>query len=75
MLKLIVAAVGTPCVTIFSACNKPGVWFPYGRRHKVIYHQTECYGCGLDTCEHEGKRCITSIEVKDVFEAVKKILQ
>ena len=32
------AAVGTPCVAIFSSRNLPGEWFPYGRQHRVIYH-------------------------------------
>ena len=68
------ASVGTPCVAIFSARNKPGVWFPYGAEHKVIYHKTDCFGCGLDICKDNEKRCITSIEVKEVMEAVDKIL-
>jgi len=68
------ASVGTPCVAIFSARNKPGVWFPYGAGHKVIYHKTGCFGCGLDICKDNEKRCITSIEVKEVMEAVDKIL-
>lgn len=49
------AAVGTPCVAIFSARNLPGVWFPYGKEHKVIYHQTECFGCGLELCKDKEK--------------------
>ena len=39
------ASVGIPCVAIFSARNKPGVWFPYGNQHKVVYHPIDCYGC------------------------------
>ena len=69
------AAMGTTCVAIFSARNKPGVWFPYGENHHVFYHQTECYGCALDVCAHEAKKCITSITVEEVEEAVQSVLQ
>ena len=68
------ASVGTPCVAIFSARNKPGVWFPYGNGHRVIYHKTNCYGCGLEICELEKKKCITSIRVKEVMALVHEIL-
>jgi len=69
------AAMGTPCVAIFSARNKPKVWFPYGNNHHVIYHKTECYGCGLEVCKLEGKKCITSITVKEVEDTVRASLQ
>jgi ADP-heptose:LPS heptosyltransferase len=64
------AAVQTPCVAIFAARNKPRVWFPYGRQHRVIYHRTDCWGCGLETCITERKRCLTSITVDEVVTAV-----
>ncbi|MBV8062971.1 MAG: glycosyltransferase family 9 protein [Nevskia sp.] len=64
------AAVGTPCVAIFSARNPPGVWFPYGGSHRVLYKQTECFGCELDVCTQYGKRCILSIQVREASEAV-----
>ena len=68
------ATVGTPCVAIFSARNKPGTWFPFGSGHRVIYHKTECYGCGLEVCELEKKKCITSIRVDEVMAAVHELL-
>ena len=68
------ATVGTPCVAIFSARNKPGTWFPFGSGHRVIYHKTECYGCGLDVCELQKKKCITSIRVDEVMAAVHELL-
>ncbi len=68
------AAVQTPCVAIFAARNKPRVWFPYGKQHRVIYHQTECWGCGLETCIVEKKRCLTSITVDEVLAEVRAIL-
>jgi ADP-heptose:LPS heptosyltransferase len=68
------AAVQTPCVAIFSARNKPRVWFPYGRQHRVIYHRVECWGCELETCVVERKRCMTSIAVDEVVEQVRDLL-
>ncbi len=68
------AAVGTPCVAIFSARNIPRVWYPHGRQHRVIYHAVECMGCGLETCIVERKRCLTSVSVAEVAGEVKAIL-
>ena len=68
------AAVQTPCVAIFAARNKPRVWFPYGRQHRVVYHQTDCWGCGLETCIVERKKCITSITVEEVLTEVRAAL-
>ncbi len=31
------AALGTPCVAVFSTHRRPGVWFPHGARHRVFY--------------------------------------
>jgi heptosyltransferase III len=64
------AAVGAPCVAIFSARNLPRIWFPYGKQHTVIYHQTDCAGCGLVTCIAQAKKCILSITVEEALAAV-----
>ncbi len=64
------ASVGTRCVGIFGARNLPGIWFPYGADHTVFYNQVSCYGCALDTCVEMKKRCIMSIPVSEVVEAV-----
>lgn len=68
------AAVGTPCVAVFSAQDKPGIWFPYGEQHQVIYHKTECFGCKLEVCEKYQKKCIRSITVDEVLMATKVLL-
>jgi len=68
------AAVQTPCVAIFAARNKPRVWFPYGKQHRVLYHQTDCWGCGLETCVIEKKKCLTSITVDEVIAEVRTLL-
>ncbi len=63
-------AVGVPCVAIFAARNLPRVWFPYGSRHRVIYHRTDCAGCELETCIEQKKKCLLSITVEEVLAAV-----
>jgi ADP-heptose:LPS heptosyltransferase len=68
------AAMGVTCVGIYSARNLPGVWFPYGQQHRVLYHAVTCRGCGLTTCLAEQKRCLTSISVDEVEEAVLQAL-
>jgi lipopolysaccharide heptosyltransferase III len=68
------ASVQTPCVAIFAARNKPRVWFPYGKQHRVLYHQTDCWGCGLETCIVERKKCLTSITVDEVVAEVRALL-
>lgn len=68
------AAVQTPCVAIFAARNKPRVWFPYGKQHRILYHQTDCWGCGLETCIIERKKCLTSITADEVATEVRAIL-
>jgi heptosyltransferase-3 len=69
------AAVQTPCVAIFSARNKPRVWFPYGKQHRVLYHKVDCWGCNLETCVVEKKRCLTSITVDQVLAQVRLVLR
>lgn len=69
------SAVGTPCVAIFSARNLPGQWFPVRSGHKIIYHKTDCFGCGLEQCIAEGKKCIFSISVDEVHSATVALLK
>jgi ADP-heptose:LPS heptosyltransferase len=64
------ATVGTPCIAIFSAHNRPGVWFPHGAGHSVLYKKTECYGCELSACVEQAKKCILSIGVEEAAAAV-----
>lgn len=64
------AAAGTSVVAIFSARNKPGEWFPWGTRHRVLYNKTDCFGCRLDVCTEQGKKCIRGISVDAVVDAV-----
>jgi ADP-heptose:LPS heptosyltransferase len=68
------ASVGTPCVIAFSAAGIPGVWFPAGQQHQIVYHRTSCHGCRLETCIVERRRCLTSITVAEMASAVARIL-
>ncbi len=68
------AAVGTPVVAIFAARNIPRQWFPYGKKHSVVYHRVECWGCGLETCVEQQKKCLMSITVDEVMVAVRERL-
>ena len=69
------AAVQTTCVAVYSGRNLPGIWFPYGHRHRVLYHDVSCRGCRLSTCVVEKKRCIMSISVGEVLEQVSGVLE
>ncbi len=68
------ASVQTPCVAIFAARNKPRVWFPFGRQHRVVYHRVDCWGCGLETCLEQRRKCLLSITVDEVVAAVREAL-
>ena len=68
------ACAGVPCVIAFSARGLPGVWFPAGNNHRVIYHKVNCFGCNLETCIVEGRKCLTSITVEEMAGAVESVL-
>jgi len=68
------AAVGTPVVAIFAARNIPRQWYPFGKQHRVVYHRVECWGCGLETCIEQQKKCLLSIGVDEVMGVVRSQL-
>ncbi len=72
--KHLAAVVGVATVCVFAAQELPGVWYPPGDRNVVIYHQPECFGCRLDTCIEMQKKCILSITVDEVEQAVERVL-
>ena len=69
------ASRGVPCVIAFSAHGLPGVWFPAGDRNQIVYHQPECFNCGLETCIVKEKRCMRSITVDEMQQAVGRVLK
>lgn len=64
------AAVGTTCVAIFSSRQLPGIWYPWGKSHRVLFRRIPCEGCNLDVCVELNKACIASIGVDEVANAV-----
>jgi heptosyltransferase III len=68
------AAVGKPCVAIFSARDWPGIWEPYGKGHKVIRFDVPCSGCQLAVCDKDLK-CLRSIEIQQVYEACVAVIK
>ena len=68
------AAVGVPCVAVFSARNPPGIWFPWGNGHRVVFHSVPCSGCGLEVCIANRKICIASISPDEVYDAAIAVL-
>jgi heptosyltransferase-3 len=69
------ASVGVPCVIAFSARGLPGVWFPAGEGHQIVYHQPECAGCGLETCIVMDRKCLRSISVDEMEQAAERVLR
>jgi heptosyltransferase-3 len=63
------AAVGTPCVAIFSARCPPGQWFPSGERHTPLY-PLAFYDPRKTTDLSHQQKALASIRVEDVFVAV-----
>ncbi len=65
------AAVGTPCIAIFSAQDWPGRWHPLPvakAAHRVFRSHTECAGCRAVTCPHE-VLCLRQVTPAEVFTA------
>jgi len=68
------AAVGTPCVAIFSAKDPPESWHPFGNNHAVLRKNVPCRNCYLTECVENKLRCLTEISVDEVFEACKTMM-
>jgi ADP-heptose:LPS heptosyltransferase len=68
------SSVGIPCVAIFAARDRPGVWFPYGNEENVFYNNVQCSNCRLSVCEERKMICIKSISPSEVANRIKNIL-
>jgi ADP-heptose:LPS heptosyltransferase len=69
------ASLGIPCAIAFSAHGLPGVWFPAGQQHQIVTHRPECFNCGLETCIVMEKKCMRSITVDEMEQAVGRALR
>jgi len=67
------AAVGVPCVAIFSAADRPGQWEPFGQGHRFFRRHVECEGCRLDICD-KNNLCLELIGVDEVVDACIHVL-
>lgn len=68
------SSVGIPCISIFAARDKPGVWFPYGNEENVFYRNVPCSNCKLSVCTEHQMICIYSIEPEEVAERIHQLL-
>jgi len=68
------AAVGTPCVAIFSAQDWPGRWYPYGGKHEVLRIAVPCEGCRLQVC-NRNMECLRGISPDKVFDSCLRVMK
>lgn len=66
-------AAGVPCVALFSARDCPGQWDPFGDKHVILRHETECAGCLRTVCPYDNK-CLSLIPVEEVMQSLEPIL-
>lgn len=69
------AAAGVPCVIAFASRTEPGIWWPAGAGHEIVYHRLPCSNCDLETCVKEQKRCLTGISPSEMLQAAKRVLE
>jgi heptosyltransferase III len=68
------AAVGTQCISIFSARAFPGEWDPYGPNHIVLKANVACEACMLSECLKYDLACLKMISVRDVIKACERAM-
>lgn len=67
----IASALGVPVVAVFGPTD-PGRNGPFGPGDEVVWKNPPCGPCYKQRCPGYGTVCMTSIEVDDVLEAVRK---
>jgi heptosyltransferase-2 len=63
------SVVRTPCISIFSAHDMPGKWYPYGTENVVLRKWIECHTCYLQTCPYDN-RCVKLISADEVIATI-----
>ncbi len=66
------AAVGTPCVSLFSFWQLIGKWRPHGDRNLVIQKWVPCHTCYYEVCPHENA-CMKAISAEEVIDAARSL--
>jgi heptosyltransferase III len=71
----IAAAVNTPSVVIFGSSNRAH-WSPWtDAKNAIVYEELPCQPCSGYVCKEFGEpKCILSVKVDDVKEAIEKVL-
>jgi asparagine synthase (glutamine-hydrolysing) len=69
------AAVGVPCVAIFSSRDRPGIWYPSGSNNVVFRSEIDCEGCGLVRCVVRDNECLKRVDTEQVAAAAQRILR
>ncbi len=69
------AAAGVPCAIAFASRTEPGIWYPAGHGHQIVYHRQSCSNCDLELCIVNEKRCLTSISPEEMFAAAERAWQ
>jgi ADP-heptose:LPS heptosyltransferase len=68
------AAVGLPCVAIYSSRERPDIWYPKGIGHKIFRTTIDCEGFGLIECLERGNECINKVSTDEMLSACREIL-
>ena len=68
------AAVGTPCVSLFSFWQMRGKWHPYGNRNLVLQKWVPCHTCLLEECPNDNL-CMNKIGVAEVMRHASHLLR
>jgi len=63
------AMAGAPIISIFSARDYPGLWYPYGKNHLIYRKYIECEGCMLEKCPRNNE-CLSLTTPEEVFQGV-----
>jgi ADP-heptose:LPS heptosyltransferase len=71
-LMHLAAAMGTPCVAVFSGRDYPGAWHPYGSHHRILWHSVPCQPCFLTRCKN--LICLAAIRPEAVLRACISLL-
>lgn len=69
----VASAAGTPVVGLFGP-NTPEVYAPRGAPSRVVWHRYPCCPCDQKHCVREDDPCMTAIEVEEVFDALRELV-
>ena len=69
------AGTGVKIVTLFGP-QFPSLWAPYTENGETVFKDMECTGpCNHIKCLYDENRCMTSITVDEVWEAIDKLVK